>query len=832
MVLLNLFFLITSCLFHLTPVGSIQPVNPQDSLNLIEKVYLHTDRGNYSPGEDLWFKAYLVEGTYRMLTTHSNNLHVDLISPDSKIIESQIIRLTNGLGNGDFKLPEKLSSGKYQIRAYTNYMRNFGEEMFFKKNFTVINTDNPKHGIPDSIVHVKNKPDIRFFPEGGSLVDDVTSLVGFKAVDAAGKGCEITGMVYSSHGDTVASFNSTFKGMGTFNLNPAPGEQYYSIIYDNNGDSAKTQIQKSLKTGTVLNVSETHPGELDLVIRTNKETLPVLRDHDLSLTVSLHSIILKTIFFRVKSLNNHMTLKTDEFPDGIVSLTIYDLEGKPFCERLVFVHNNDDEELTVETDKPVYATRDSVSVRISLSGCHVQDQDAFLSLSASNEISVDETDLYTNNISSWFLLESDVRGDIETPSYYFDRANADRLKNLNILLLTQGWRDFKWKYENYFETENGFTISGRVRKKLVNEPLENSTVTLGLFEGKRPNVYLVPVDSSGRFLLKGIDFTGKTSLIASVTNDKDKLKGWLILDSISYIPEEVHNNVNIRQVIIDSPIKTDSKSSVEINDSLKYYKSNNNPGKKYKLSDTIEIGEVIINPRLKFEPWNKFEPYTPRRQNEMNLRTLFPDRELVVTADLELYNTLGQLLSVKLHISYNDNPGVSNIGGILTTQVPGKSSCNKMTNPLTMLDGMEVKYDAIAAIPISWVERIDVLCPIRGELEWGEIKGGNGVVSILLKSDALWSSTIPTYHSVNKSITGYNEPRIFYSPKHHSSLKADKKPDLRTTLFWEPNIEIENNKNVILNYYNSDNSSTVKIAIEGITSDGIPITASTEYEVK
>jgi hypothetical protein len=216
----------------------------------------------------------------------------------------------------------------------------------------------------------------------------------------------------------------------------------------------------------------------------------------------------------------------------------------------------------------------------------------------------------------------------------------------------------------------------------------------------------------------------------------------------------------------------------------------------------------------------------------MNLRTLFPDRELVVTADLELYNTLGQLLSVKLHISYNDNPGVSNIGGILTTQVPGKSSCNKMTNPLTMLDGMEVKYDAIAAIPISWVERIDVLCPIRGELEWGEIKGGNGVVSILLKSDALWSSTIPTYHSVNKSITGYNEPRIFYSPKHHSSLKADKKPDLRTTLFWEPNIEIENNKNVILNYYNSDNSSTVKIAIEGITSDGIPITASTEYEVK
>ena len=184
---------------------------------------------------------------------------------------------------------------------------------------------------------------------------------------------------------------------------------------------------------------------------------------------------------------------------------------------------------------------------------------------------------------------------------------------------------------------------------------------------------------------------------------------------------------------------------------------------------------------------------------------------------------------MKLHIYYNDNPKVTNIGGFLTTQVPGQNSCNNLTNPLTMLDGMEVNYDAIGPIPLRWVERIDVLCPINGELEWGE-RGGNGVVSILLKSD--WSSTILTYHSVNKSITGYNEPRIFYSPKHHSSLKADKKPDLRTTLFWEPKIEVGNNKEVLLNYYNSDNPSKVKVIVEGITTGGIPVTGFTEYEVK
>lgn len=829
MKLIRLFVLLSGILLSTLCFGSLQQSLP-DSLSIIEKVYLHTDRTTYYPGDDIWFKAYLIDATEKLLTNNSTNLHVELISPDQKIIDSHIVRLDNGLGNGDFQLSKKIQSGKYRLRAYTNYMRNFGDQLFFNKDITIINSSDALKAFSDSINYIGNKPEISFFPEGGSLIDNVTSLVAFKAVDATGKGCGISGKVYSSHGDTVASFNSAFKGMGTFNLNPAPGEQYYSIIYDNNGDSVKTQIQKSLKTGVVLNVSEKRPGELDLAIRTNKETLPVLRDHDLSLKVSIHNTILNTISFRVKSLNSHMTLKTDEFPDGIMSLTIYDIAGKPFCERLAFVHNNDDEELTVKTDKLVYATRDSVSVRISISDRPVQVQDAFLSLSASNEISEDETDLYTTNISSWFLLESDVHGNIETPSYYFDRSNADRLKNLDILLLTQGWRDFKWKYENNFETENGFTISGRARKKLVNEPLDNSTVTLGLFEGKKLSLYLLPVDSTGRFLIKGIDFTGKTSLIASVTNDKDKLKGWLILDSLNYIPEEVHiKNVNIRQVIKYDPIKTVSKSSVEFTDSLKNYKSNNNLRKKYKLSDTIDIGEVIIKPKPKFEPWNKLEPYTPRRQNEIHLRTLFPDRELPVTADFEIYNSLLQLLSMKLHIYYNDRPQVVEVTGFRTTQVPGKSSCNKMSNPLTILNGMEVGYESIEAIPISLVERIDVLCPINGELQWGE-RGGNGVVSILLKSD--WSSTTITYHSVNKSITGYNEPRIFYSPKHNSSLKADKKPDLRTTLFWEPNIKMENNKEVLLNYYNSDNPSIVKVIVEGITTRGIPVTGGTEYEVK
>ena len=101
-----------------------------NSSQLIEKVYLHTDRTRYYPGDDIWFKAYLIDAYYKTLTGNSGNLHVELISPSREIISSRTVRLENGLGNGDFSLSPELPAGKYRIRAYTNYMRNFSTICF------------------------------------------------------------------------------------------------------------------------------------------------------------------------------------------------------------------------------------------------------------------------------------------------------------------------------------------------------------------------------------------------------------------------------------------------------------------------------------------------------------------------------------------------------------------------------------------------------------------------------------------------------------------------------------------------------------------------------
>jgi hypothetical protein len=251
MILLKLILTIAT-LDNIQSFGSISNPYPSsiiDSLQVIEKVYLHIDRDYYYPGDDIWFKAYLINAADRSLSDQSRNLHVELITPYSKIIMSRIIRLEVGLGNGDFNLPDNLKSGKYKIRAYTNYMRNFGDQLFFQKDITLINPSDSINAISDSVNYKKNKIEISFFPEGGSLVDNVSSVVAFKAVNPLGKGCDVSGKIFSSAGELIKTFKSSHLGMGSFLLRPLAGVSYYSIVKDTTGNEIRSEIPKTLPAG-------------------------------------------------------------------------------------------------------------------------------------------------------------------------------------------------------------------------------------------------------------------------------------------------------------------------------------------------------------------------------------------------------------------------------------------------------------------------------------------------------------------------------------------------------------------------------------------------------
>jgi hypothetical protein len=803
--------LFSSPVFVRNACSQNQPVG--DSLKIIEKVYLHVDRESYYPGDDIWFKAYLVDASDNLLSSNSINLHIELISPDLKIIDSRVVKLENGMGHGDFHLSEKFTSGRYRIRSYTNYMRNFGDELFFNKEIVVINSSDALKAFSENSEKNKHQPEIYFFPEGGSLVENVTSRIAFKVVDDNGYGYNISGEVYSSAGEKVTEIRSTHKGMGNFMLKPLPGFKYFAIIENPGGDSLYFELPETFRTGVVMSISKNQNKELVLTFRTNDRTLPLIMDHELFLTVSERSRPLKSYSFRMKSQNSFLTVPTDDLPEGIIMLTLTGPDSIPLCERLVYIQNNGDVKVKVETEKKEYMQRDSVSVKISLSESSPVPQNAFLSLSATDGFFTENSSVFPSTISSWFLLESDVRGAVEEPSYYFDSSNPDRLKDLDLLLLTQGWRDFRWKYDNiYWPPENGFKISGKVTKKFKNVPLKNSNVNIAIFKSGNPAIRVVQTDSAGRFLLEGIDLTGNSKLVASVTGVRDKPMGILHLDSLGYSPATItseidekkksaKNNLSGKKYIL----KTENQFFKDnLTSYLQYAEVNNSIQKKYKLSDTIAPGEVQIV---------AVRSSAPESALSKNRRYLMgtPDISVIVTPQMEKYSNVFKMMRATFFY------GVS------------------IKNPIFLLNGMPVAGETLAGLPVSWIERVDVSDKISSYSIWGAGTGEipiDGVISIVTRDKELPTTSTPVYHSVNVNFSGYNEHRIFYSPKHHTTLEKDYKPDLRTTLFWEPDIKIENNKEVILNYYNADNPSKVKIIAEGITTNGIPVSVKTEYDVK
>jgi hypothetical protein len=778
-----------------------------DSLKLIEKVYLHNDRSTYYAGEDIWFKAYLINALDNSLTNHSQNLHVELISPSSNIVSSRIIRLDNGLGNGDFRLPDSIKSGRYKLLAYTNYMRNFGDQLFFTKVISVLNPNDRQNGIQDTIKHVEKNIRLSFFPEGGSLIDNVSSIVAFKAVNSLGRGCDVAGRIYSSSGNLITKFRSTHLGMGLFFLRPIPGLSYYSIFKGADSIDVRVELPESLSTGVTLCVLKTQNNDLLLTTKTNPETLSLVVENNLLLIFSRKTEVVKTMRFKVSTPVTNFIIPTNDLPDGIIMLTL-STQNLPLSERLVYIQNNAPVIIKIESDKHIYSKREHVVLKLSLPRDSAVEREGNVSLAVVNKSFTENASPFPRTISSWFLLESDVRGFVEDPSYYFNPANTERLKDLDLLLCTQGWRDFAWKYNTtYFPPENGFTISGRLRRSYANKAIEGARVTLGIFGNSSQLFETVPVDSNGTFKLSGIDFTGDARLIVTGIGKKGRMQGELHLDSVPYIPPELSDSLDPVSDFVEM-----KWSSLQT-----YYKINKATEKKYKLSDTINPGEVnITSERHK-------DPQTVKNERS---RVMYdePDNEVVVTKQMQGYRYPIEILRGRV-------PGVAVFGQYPNYRIQMRGPSPTLIGegrPLILIDGNPATFDDLILMPINDLDRIDILkysASIYGVL------GGNGVINMITKAGG-GLAYVPEVNVKNNTISGYSTSRIFYSPQHLSDSNSAFKPDLRSTLLWEPNIYLKGNNEVILNYYNGDNSSLIRIISEGITATGIPVTGMAEYDVR
>ncbi len=119
---------------------------------LEEKVYVQTDKPYYYPGERIWLKAYMNYRAPFWRDSLSKVLYAELINPEGKISQSLTLWIDNGVAYGDIRLPASTVPGNYFLRAYTNWMRNFGDKDFFVKPVRIFDLyEQPKGNYADTV---------------------------------------------------------------------------------------------------------------------------------------------------------------------------------------------------------------------------------------------------------------------------------------------------------------------------------------------------------------------------------------------------------------------------------------------------------------------------------------------------------------------------------------------------------------------------------------------------------------------------------------------------------------------------------------------------------
>ncbi|MFI1744676.1 TonB-dependent receptor [Thalassobellus sediminis] len=781
----------------------------------IEKTYLHTDRNYYNIGESLWYKVYSVYAYNNLLFNNSNVLYVELISPDSKIIARNKINIEQGLGHGDFKLTDSTGvkkAGIYQLRAYTNWNRNFDNDFVFKKEIEIMdafkahsdNLKKPTKSIlnENSSIEERNTIKIDFFPEGGSLLQNVANLVAFKAVDVNGKPIKVTGEVFDNEDNLVSLFLSTHDGMGKFQFIPISGKQYYAKIKTVNGQELKQELPKADTEGYLLSC-KTVKGRTFVVIKTNQETFIKKTNEELTVNFKTRGISYLKINPVLTKLILSFELPKADIPEGICQITLYDSSSKPQSERLVYIEKEHDLNVKVTTDKITYKPNEKVVLNISSKSKAGDVKSASYSLSVTDLNGVTDEKTLNTNISSYFLMESDIRGKVHNPGYYFNSNNPKRLEHLDALLLTQGWRNFLWKTTRKlkdsipFKVENGINITGRVEQLFGEKPKPNMNVSLALMNKTGMNVFSDITDSLGNFKFEKLMLSGKTNMFLNSRNEKGKNKGEIVLNPIGQKPIPVYF-----KDLTGSFIETTNKNSIVEH----VYRKHINFGvAPENILDEVEI-------------------IGKKKKQTISLHGI-PDLSYVVDENTPVVNDVLEL--VQLTIS-----GVIIERGDVNGDYLRFMRYDKDKPALILINDFPI-YD-ISELDFIQPDNVEKIEAIRGATAaiYGT-EGANGVIAIYTKKLSGNQASKEDFHTIKKEIEGFYEARVFYTPDlNKPSTDMYNKEAIRNTIYWNPYVHPDANGNVSTTYYNSSVETKVKVTLEGITATGIPVVKHMYYTIE
>lgn len=849
-----------------------------------EKVYLQLDRPCYAIGDDIWFKAYVTIGSEHKLSALSGVLYVELINDKDSVKQSLKLPVTSGLTWGDFTLPDTLKEGNYRVRAYTNWMRNAGSDYFFDQHITVTNaitnnvfthttytysTQNGKQQVSAVInyadlngVGYANKPvnykielgavtvakgneqtddkgnlnldfvnpsprtlmsgrivtglklaekipieksilvkaassntDVQFFPEGGNLVNGNNTKIAFKATGADGIGTDIRGVVMDDQGNKITTFSSSHLGMGVFEMNPENARTYKARITYADGSESVSDLPTATNGGYSLNIDNTAPDVIHIKILPGSV---ISASSDAGEVMCLVAQSGGQVYYAGKSKPGSKFFTADipksKFPSGIVQFTLFSSTGEPMNERLIFIQHHDQLKLEANTRQQVYSPREKVKISLN-----AKDKDGQPVIGAFSAAVIDESKVpfdadSENSIISNLLLTSDIKGYVEKPGYYFNNENDKTAANLDILMLTQGYRRFDWKQvltdtypPDIYQPEKTLTISGHL-KNLLGKPVVNGKVILFTSKG---GLFMIDTvsDSKGNFSFKNLLFRDSVRFIIQARTARNGKNIQVDIDDVQ--PAAAAGNKNWP----DFSVNFDNGLSSFLQNSKTQYDNEI----KYGIIDhSIRLKEVVIKDKRE-------EPL----KNSSNLNGP-GNADQVIKASDNVFSGCGDItdcLRSAIHgvIFKNDTPYLA----------------SSQARPMQIvLDGSYVDASVLSDINPDNVQSVEVL----RNIEYTGIYGGRGNYGILVitsKSggqDATYQRYAPGV--INYMPRGYTKVREFYSPQYDNPKTNAQIPDLRSTIYWKPNLVTGKDGKASIEFFNADGKGTYRVVIEGMDSEG------------
>lgn len=801
-----------------------------DEWNEQQKVYLHLDRPYYRSGDEVWFKAYITNQAGRPTTHPFENLTVELVSKQGQVVNHVKLQTQTSWATGSMLLADTLPTGMYRLRAYTQHMYTTKSRLFFEQPLEIYNiypmtpavvaTTNAKGrrksktslNTPAVSTAVTPAPvaapvlDLQLFPEGGNLVENLSGRLGFKAIGPDGRGRKIKGFVEDDQGNREISFESNELGMGSFFFKPLVGRTYKAVVEEQD-TRLSFVLPAPLKSGVSLKLDNVHfASDIFLSLRVSPDYL----GQDFFIAVQCQGTIHYVGKGKFEQQLTTLKIPKAKFPGGVCQLTLFDQQAAPVCERLFFSQPHPVPlRIRMVPEKSQYQFREKITMEVQVTDTTGLPVDASLSL-AITDADQTKADAYGVTSQSYLLLASDLHGYIENPGFYFKDTSKPTQEALEHLLMTQGWRRFAWQD---FRTppvrkpvslmDSGFVLAGTLvdpgnpLRKLAHHSLvfiSQDSAVRGFIQAA--------TDANGNFQLNKLSFHDSLKVMVQVTNSK----GQPVKGAIAWSTPVPDSSQRFMPQLWFSSQKADS---------LIHAYQQNATLKGERPMRTQVLKEVVV----------KATAIKAEEEDYRGTTKLYdaPDASIVVDERTVAFGSVYELLRGRV-------PGVlvngPNAEGRYTVTIRGFSSFGS-SEPLFLLDGIPINTNSETGVDLSFlnpndVVRIDVV-KNSGAAIYGS-RGAAGIIAIYTRKGPRKGDQKPDAMLV--WLRGYQTPRQFYQPKYDVSASDSAKTDLRPTLYWNPDLKLDDEGKATIQFYNSDRATQWKCVLEGVTLYGQPVTHS------